>query len=103
MTRRGKQIVPATWWNGRNATRSTGPGLVNLKVSWIAFPFSTPRESIRHETMTDSKVLQMRYSRRPRRPIKRKKFEEPKVNFPRAHKEVNYIYDGPKSYEPRRK
>jgi hypothetical protein len=32
-----------------------------------------------------------------------KKPEEPKGNFPKAHKEVNYIYGGPDSYESRRK
>jgi hypothetical protein len=32
-----------------------------------------------------------------------KKPEEPKDNFPEAHKEVNYIYGGPDSYESRRK
>jgi hypothetical protein len=32
-----------------------------------------------------------------------KKPEEPKGDFPKAHKEVNYIYDGPDSYESRRK
>jgi hypothetical protein len=32
-----------------------------------------------------------------------KKPEEPKGNFPEAHKEVNYICFGPKSYESRRK
>jgi hypothetical protein len=31
-----------------------------------------------------------------------KKPEEPKGFFPEAHKEVNYIYDGPDSYESRR-
>jgi hypothetical protein len=29
----------------------------------------------------------------------KKKLEEPKGDFPKAHKEVNYIYDGPNSYE----
>jgi hypothetical protein len=38
---------------------------VNLKASWIAFAFSTPRESTRPKTMTDSKVLQMRFSTQP--------------------------------------
>jgi hypothetical protein len=38
-----------------------------------------------------------------RRPIKRKKVEEPKGDFPEAHKEVNYIYGGFESYESRRK
>jgi hypothetical protein len=32
-----------------------------------------------------------------------KKPEELKGNFPEAHKEVNYIYGGPDSYESRRK
>jgi hypothetical protein len=32
-----------------------------------------------------------------------KKPEEPKGDFPKAHKEVNYIYGGPDSYESRRK
>jgi hypothetical protein len=32
-----------------------------------------------------------------------KKPEDPKVDFPEAHKEVNYIYGGPNSYESRRK
>jgi hypothetical protein len=30
-----------------------------------------------------------------------KKTEEPKGDFPEAHKEVNYIYGGPDSYESR--
>jgi hypothetical protein len=29
--------------------------------------------------------------------------KEPKGDFPEAHKEVNYIYGGPNSYESRRK
>jgi hypothetical protein len=32
-----------------------------------------------------------------------KKPEEPKGDFPEAHKEVNYIYGGPDSYESRQK
>jgi hypothetical protein len=32
-----------------------------------------------------------------------KKPEEPKGDFPEAHKEVNYIYDGLDSYESRQK
>jgi hypothetical protein len=32
-----------------------------------------------------------------------KKPEESKGDFPKAHKEVNYIYGGPESYESRRK
>jgi hypothetical protein len=36
-------------------------------------------------------------------PIKGKKPEEPKSDFPEAQKEVNYIYGGLDSYESRRK
>jgi hypothetical protein len=32
-----------------------------------------------------------------------KKPEDPKGDFPEAHKEVNYIFGGPDSYEPKRK
>jgi hypothetical protein len=32
-----------------------------------------------------------------------KKPEEPKGDYPEAHKELNYIYGGPESYESRRK
>jgi hypothetical protein len=32
-----------------------------------------------------------------------KKPKNPKGDFPKAHKEVNYIYGGPESYESRRK
>jgi hypothetical protein len=87
MTRRGKQIVLSTQWNDHDVTRSTGPGQVNLMASWIASPFSTPRESTRPETVTDQK----------------KKPKEPKGDFPEAHKEVNHIYVGPNSYESRGK
>jgi hypothetical protein len=32
-----------------------------------------------------------------------KKCKDPKGDFPEAHKEVNYIFGGPDSYEPKRK
>jgi hypothetical protein len=32
-----------------------------------------------------------------------KKPKDPRGDFPEAHKEVNYIYGGPESYESRRK
>jgi hypothetical protein len=41
--------------------------------------------------------------KRPKGPIRRKKPKNPKGDFPKAHKEVNYIYGGPESYESRRK
>jgi hypothetical protein len=37
--------------------KSTRPGWVDLKASWIAFAFSTPRESTRPMIVTNSKVL----------------------------------------------
>jgi hypothetical protein len=61
---------------------------------------SNPRNSTRSRTVTDSKVLQMRFSRRPEVPITSPK---PNDNFPEAHKGVNYIYGGPDLYESRRK
>jgi hypothetical protein len=103
MTRRENQTILSTRWNSLDAIESTGPGQANLKASWIAFAFFIPRESTRSETATDSKVLQMRFSRQPSRPIKRRKPKEPKGDFPEAHKEVNYIFGGPDSYEPKRK
>jgi hypothetical protein len=40
----------------------------------------------------------MRFSRRPE-----KNPEDPNDDFSDAHKEVNYIFGGPDSYEPKRK
>jgi hypothetical protein len=79
ITRRGKQSIPSTWWNNRNTTRSTGPGQVNLNASWIAFAFSTPRESTRPETAADSNVSQILCSRRPKGLIRRKRLKNPRV------------------------
>jgi hypothetical protein len=57
-TRRGKRIVPSMQWNGCDATRSTDPGRVNLKASWIASAFSTPGKA------QDSKLrLTLRFRR----------------------------------------
>jgi hypothetical protein len=56
-------------------------------ASWIAFASSTHRESTRLGTVTDQE----------------KKPKEPKGDFLEAHKEVNYIYGGPDSYESRQK
>jgi hypothetical protein len=74
-----------------------------LKVSWIASAISTPKESIRPGTVTDSKVSQMKYSRQPRGCDQEKKPKEPKGKFPKTHKEVNYIYGVLDSYESRQK
>jgi hypothetical protein len=79
MTRRESWIVLSMQLNELIVIRSTGPGLVNLKASWIAFAFSTPRESTRPESMTDSKVWPMRFSRRPSQSIKRRSPRIPRV------------------------
>jgi hypothetical protein len=72
MIRRGKQAILSVRWNDRDTIRSTGLGWVNLKASWIAFVYSYPRESTRLGATIDSKVLQMRFSRQPKVPIKGK-------------------------------
>jgi hypothetical protein len=65
--------------DGHNATGSTNPGRVNLKVSWIASTFSTPRKNTRPGTAIDSKILQMRCSRRPKGAIRRKSLKNPRA------------------------
>jgi hypothetical protein len=44
---------------------------------------SNPKESTRSRTATDSKVLQMRFSRRPEVPIKRKSLRNPTMTSPK--------------------
>jgi hypothetical protein len=83
MTRRGKWIVLSMWWNDHNAIRSTDLGRVNLKASWIASAFSTPREIPRPRTATNSKVSQMKYSRRPKGTIRRKIPKNPRATSPK--------------------
>jgi hypothetical protein len=83
MTRRGKRIILSMQWNGHNGTRSTIPGWVNLKISWITSTFSTHRESIRPRTATDSKASQMRWSRQPKGPIRRKSLKNPRATSPK--------------------
>jgi hypothetical protein len=85
-TKRGKWIVPSTQWNDCDATGSTGPGQVNLNASQIASAFSTPRESTRPGTMTDSKVSLMKCSRRPKGPIWRKSLKNPRATSPKLTK-----------------
>jgi hypothetical protein len=69
---------------------------VNLKASWIASAFST-RDCNRLQGFID-KVL-----KKAKEVDQDKKPEGPKGDFLVAHKEVNYIYGGPESYESRRK
>jgi hypothetical protein len=45
----------------------------------------------------------MRCSRWPKRSIKRRSPKNQRATSPKAHKETNYIYGGPDSYESRRK
>jgi hypothetical protein len=49
-------------------------------------PGFTPRESTRPRVVTDSKVSQMRFSRRPKGPIKRKSLRIPRATSPRLIK-----------------
>jgi hypothetical protein len=73
---------------------------VNLKASWIASAFSTTKESTRPRTVggfTDEVLKTAKGADQEKNP------QEHKGNFPEAHKEVNYIYGGPDSYESRRK
>jgi hypothetical protein len=72
--------------NGRDTTRSTGPGWVNLKASWIASAFLTPRESTRRRTTTDSKLSQMKYSRWPKEPIRRKSLKNLRATSPKLRR-----------------
>jgi hypothetical protein len=60
-----------------------GPGRVNLKASCITSAFSIPKESTRPRTVTDSKVSQMRFSRRLKRPIGRKIMMNRRVSSPK--------------------
>jgi hypothetical protein len=83
MTRRRRRIILSTMWRGHDATRSTSQGRVNLKASWIASVSSTPRESIRLKTATDSRVSQMRCSRRPKRLIKKKSPKNQRTTSPK--------------------
>jgi hypothetical protein len=83
MTRRRRWIILSTMWRGHDATRSTSQGRVNLKASWIASVSSTPRESIRLKTAIDSRVLQMRCSRRPKRLIKKKSPKNQRTTSPK--------------------
>jgi hypothetical protein len=78
-TRRGKRILPSLWWNDHDVIRSTDPSRVNLKASYITSTFSTHRESTRPGTMTDFKVSQMRCSRQPKGPIRRKGLKNTRV------------------------
>jgi hypothetical protein len=71
-TRRENQTVLSMWYNDLVVISSIGLGRVNSKASCITFTFFTLRDSTRPETVTDSKVLQMRFSRRPSRSIKRR-------------------------------
>jgi hypothetical protein len=63
---------------------------VNLKAPWITFVSSTPREL--------DQVLKI-----AKKVDQEKQPKEPKGDFPKAHKEVNYIYGGPDSYGSRTK
>jgi hypothetical protein len=54
--RRGRQISLSTTWSSHDVIRSTSPGWMNSKASWIRFAFFIHKESTRPRTVTDSKV-----------------------------------------------
>jgi hypothetical protein len=88
-------------WNGRDATRSTGPGQVQGFLDRICIFHHQGKHKTRNCNRLQGfidEVLKM-----ARGVIKRKKPEEPNGDFPKVHKEVNYIYGGPDSFESRRK
>jgi hypothetical protein len=92
MTGRGRLIVPSTWWNDHDATRSIGLGWVNSKAFWITSASSTPRESTRSRTVTGSKDSQMKYSRRPNGLIKRKSSKNLRVASPKlTRRSITYM------------
>jgi hypothetical protein len=101
MTRREGRTVLLTWLNGLIIIKSTSLGWVNSMASWIAFVFFTPRE--KHKTrdcdrlqdFADEVLMMAKPANREKKP------EDPKGDFPMARKEVNYIFGGPDSYEPK--
>jgi hypothetical protein len=102
MTRREKWTIPSMRWNGHIAIRSTGPGRVNSMASWTAFAFSPQgkhktRDCDRLQGLADEVFKMAKTSDQEKMP------EDPKGDFPKAHKVVNYIFGGPNSYEPKRK
>jgi hypothetical protein len=88
-------------WNDLVAIRSTGPGWVNLKAFWIASAFfiikGSTRDCDRLQGFTDEVLKTGKGAEQE------KKLKDPKGEFLEAQKEVNYIFGGPNSYEPRRK
>jgi hypothetical protein len=59
----------------------------------------------KHETRDCDRLLGFTYEvlKAAKGADQEKKPEDPKGDFPEAHKEVNYIYGGPESFESRRK
>jgi hypothetical protein len=53
--------------------------------------------------VTDSKVFADEVLKTAKVGDQEKMPEDPKGNFPEAHKGVNYVFGGPDSYEPKRK
>jgi hypothetical protein len=75
---------------------------MNLKASWIAFAFSPQgkhktRDCDRLQGFVDEVLKTAQPANHEKKP------QDPKGDFPEVHKEVNYIFGGPHSHEPRRK
>jgi hypothetical protein len=75
---------------------------VNLKVSWIGLHFP-PQGKQKTEDYDRLQGFVDEVVKTPRKDDQEKKPDDPKGDFPEAHKEVNYIYSGPDSYESRMK
>jgi hypothetical protein len=87
-TRIGRQTAPWPTYSGHITTKSVNLGQESLKVSLIRSAFSTPRENTRLGTVTDSKVLQMRSSRWPKRLIKRRRLKTQRATSLRLTKRL---------------
>jgi hypothetical protein len=102
-TRREKRIILSTQWNVHDAIRSIGPGQVKfsdfLDRICIFHPqgMHKTQNYIRLQGFTDEVLKTAKGADQEKKP------EEPKGDFPEAHKEVNYIYGDSDSYESRRK
>jgi hypothetical protein len=74
-----------------------------LNGCWIGSPFSTPKE--KHKTQHYDRLQGFvdKVLKSAKKADQDKKPKEPKGDFPKSHKETNYIYGGPNSYESRRK
>jgi hypothetical protein len=76
---------------------------VNSKASWIAFAFFTTQG--KHKTRDGNRLQGFvdEVLKTAKLVDQEKKAEDPKGDFPDAHKEVNYFFGGPGLYMQKRK